>query len=211
MAASSIPLQGEAADQLAQHVAAAVRIVFDRWTALQLAVDHQWGGAESPAKVAAFADSACRLVFSTQRVYFDQFADLLDSTLLDEFATQAEDDSVEEVAERLQNIHDEWRVGHAPTALAMLASAQQQPAQRETTLAMCKAGAGIGDEDDDLVDDNGDQHSLPGGEAQGLALHAQSSPTAMDADAQTAEQPPPRPEPVIDDDGFELVPARRRR
>lgn len=144
-------------------------------------------------------DASLALVLRSERVYFDEIADLLDSVLLEQFATQAEDDSVEEVAERLLAMHDEYRAGHAPTAAAVLAEAGSARASRAATLALCRGIEGASE----IVDS--ECESEPGG-GGGDAMDEDDEPVPL------SEVKPREPVmPVIDEDGFELVQNKGRR
>ncbi|KAG8460038.1 hypothetical protein KFE25_014183 [Diacronema lutheri] len=182
-------------------VAAAVHCIFERWTALQLAIDNEWGGDHAGQHVGAFVDAALALVLRTERVYFDELADMLDGVLLEQFATQAEDDSVEQIAERLLDMHNEYRSGHAPTAAAVLVEAGTASATRAATLAKCRA---IEAPSEIVESELGSESAGDGG--------------AMDEDE--ADDPVPISEvraprervlPAVDEDGFELVPPKGRR
>jgi pre-rRNA-processing protein TSR2 len=224
---------------LAQQVAAAVRAIFDRWTALQLAVrcrslrwrvrlapgppapcrrsvalslslspdahaptrpsaqiDHEWGGDQAGQRVAAFTESVCNLILRSSRVYYDQIADLLDAELLEAFATQAEDDSVEEVTERLLAMHDEFRAGHAPTAAAVLAETSAGSAARLATLAQCRGLEAPSEIESDLDSQLGN----------GDAMDEDDEPVPLEQGRQRAPVLP-----VVDEDGFELVQPKGRR
>lgn len=138
-----------------------------------------------------------------ERVYFDQLADLLDAVLLEQFATQAEDDSVEQVAEALLAMHDELRAGHAPTAATVLAEAGTARAARAATLALCR-----GLEAPSEIVDNSEGGSEPAGGRGGDAMdEGDDEPVPLGE-----ERPPREPAlPVVDEEGFELVHTRGRR
>jgi pre-rRNA-processing protein TSR2 len=85
-----------------------IRLVFGRWTALQMAVENQWGGRDSRAKADQFGESIhswfCR---SRGPHYFEDLVDMMYDTISDSFNADFEDNSVEEVAEQLLIIHEE--------------------------------------------------------------------------------------------------------
>lgn len=157
-------------------------------------------------------------------MYFDEIADLLDATLLEEFCTQAEDDSVEEITEKLLSMHDEYRAGHAPTALAMLARANELALARQAALQHCREGkdpdhadeSDAGEEEDEggtnpvPMDDGTAAPGLPSWvPAQALPqLPGQQSPGP---DAGAAQAPPDHHPPQVDGDGFQTVTRQRGR
>ena len=81
-----------------------VRLVFARWTALQLAIANQWGGPDSDEKARTLVDKVVTWLQETKEVYADELEDLLDVELLDEWNTQTEDGSVGQVAQCVAKI-----------------------------------------------------------------------------------------------------------
>jgi len=160
-------------------------------------IDNEWGGDQSGEHVTAFVESVCALILRASRVYYDEIADQLDATLLEQFATQAEDESVEEVAERLLAMHDEYRAGHAPTAAAELAEADAHTARaaRAATLAACRGLEAPSEIESDLDSEMADGSTMDDDEPVPLGLAAPREPVM----------------PVIDEDGFELIQKGRRR
>ncbi|QDZ25108.1 hypothetical protein HOP50_16g76540 [Chloropicon primus] len=75
-----------------------VILVFTRWTALQLAIANQWGGQDSEEKARVLVDKVVCWLTETKEVYADELEDLLDNELIDDWNTQAEDESPGQVA-----------------------------------------------------------------------------------------------------------------
>ncbi|XP_057822112.2 uncharacterized protein LOC131034591 isoform X3 [Cryptomeria japonica] len=72
-------------------------LVFSRWTALQMAVQNEWGGRSSAQKAHQFAsDVVAWLAHSTLPRYIDDLEEMLDENMLLSFNTETEDGSLEE-------------------------------------------------------------------------------------------------------------------
>ncbi|XP_028773518.1 pre-rRNA-processing protein TSR2 homolog [Neltuma alba] len=86
-----------------------VRSVLSRWNGLQLAVHNQWGGSDSLQKSHHLAsDLISSLSKSTEPVRLEDLENLLHESMLLTFNTDIEDGSIEEVAEQLAIIHEEY-------------------------------------------------------------------------------------------------------
>ncbi|XP_038896815.1 pre-rRNA-processing protein TSR2 homolog [Benincasa hispida] len=84
-----------------------IGLVLSRWSALQLAVENEWGGRDSRRKV----ELLCSDIFkwftqNREPLYIDDLEMILDEAMLS-LNTQVDDGSIEEVAERLIVMHEE--------------------------------------------------------------------------------------------------------
>ncbi|KAA0038692.1 pre-rRNA-processing protein TSR2 [Cucumis melo var. makuwa] len=84
-----------------------IGLVLSRWSALQLAVENEWGGRDSRRKV----ELLCSDIFTwftqnKEQLYIDDLETILDEAMLS-LNTQVDDGSIEEVAERLIFMHEE--------------------------------------------------------------------------------------------------------
>lgn len=89
-----------------------VALTLSRWSALQMAVDNEWGGRNSRQR----ADELGHDIFtwftqSKEPLYIDDLEDLLYEAMI-ALNTVAEDGSVEEVAEKLVIMHEECLEGN---------------------------------------------------------------------------------------------------
>ncbi|KAL6005239.1 hypothetical protein ACLOJK_005801 [Asimina triloba] len=88
-------------------------LVLSRWTALQMAVQNEWGGRDSRQKLdQLFSDVVSYFRDSKDPYYIDDLEDILEKTMLLSFNTEVEDGSVEEVAEEMMTLHEECLQGH---------------------------------------------------------------------------------------------------
>ncbi|KAK4266335.1 hypothetical protein QN277_027275 [Acacia crassicarpa] len=86
-----------------------VRLVLRRWNGLQQAVQNQWGGSDSHQKFHRLAsDLTSSLSKSTEPVRLEDLENLLHESMLLTFNTDIEDGSIEQVAEQLVIIHEEY-------------------------------------------------------------------------------------------------------
>ncbi|GJN40633.1 hypothetical protein PR202_gb29879 [Eleusine coracana subsp. coracana] len=110
------PLSAESAAALGE----GVRLVFGRWTALQMAVENQWGGRDSRAKADQLGESILSWFCHSKGKYyslpstssnncpdlepgsgphyFEDLVDMMYDTISESFNADFEDASVEEVA-----------------------------------------------------------------------------------------------------------------
>jgi len=75
-----------------------IGLVFGRWTALQMAVENQWGGRDSRAKADNFAASVLSWLCNSKGPhYFEDLADMMDAEISELFNADFQDNSIEEV------------------------------------------------------------------------------------------------------------------
>ena len=80
--------------------------VFRQWTALELAVFHQWGGPTSVERARVLVEEVLDLFRGPDRVYKDDIAIILEDYMDTQFSTVCEDGSCDELGELLV---DMWR------------------------------------------------------------------------------------------------------
>lgn len=173
-----------------------VRLVFSRWTALQMAVQNEWGGRTSAQKAHQLTvDVVAWLAHSTLPRYIDELEEMLDENMLLSFNTETEDGSLEEVAEQLMLLHEECLQGNYETIskLQMSGSAVQSIAQSQQLSK------------DDSEDDNSSEEGQP-------ALEMDIDTDRQDATTDKVESS------TTDNlnendiaDGWSVVPSRRKR
>lgn len=72
---------------------AGVKILFSKWTALQLGVMNEWGGPNSKEKAEGIMEEAVEWFYKRKDHEMQDLADLLDQCISEDFYIQAEDDS----------------------------------------------------------------------------------------------------------------------
>ncbi|KAI7855861.1 Pre-rRNA-processing protein TSR2-domain-containing protein [Circinella umbellata] len=165
-----------------------VSYIFKSWTALNLAVEQDWGGVESAEKrdwmISVIVD-----YFSSngKKLDVEDIETILDQIMTDEFQTILEDDSSYLVAKHIVELYHQCIRGDFTEVEKLKARYQsRQPAT---------ASRQQNDDDDDSSGEEGEEDN-------------ENDDDAMDMDQD--EPKPSKPEPEIDDDGFETVTYKRR-
>ncbi|KAK9943039.1 hypothetical protein M0R45_008663 [Rubus argutus] len=84
-----------------------VGLVLSRWSALQLAVENEWGGRDSRLKAEqVISDIISWVNHSTEPLYIDDLEEMLNEAMLS-LNTMTEDGSIEEVAEKIMIMYEE--------------------------------------------------------------------------------------------------------
>ncbi|XP_062157427.1 uncharacterized protein LOC133864981 [Alnus glutinosa] len=86
-----------------------ISFLLSRWNGLQMAVQNQWGGHDSLQKSHQLAtDIFSWFSQSNASLYVEDLENLLHERMLFSFNTEIEDGSIEEVAEQLMIMHEEY-------------------------------------------------------------------------------------------------------
>jgi len=167
-----------------------VSLTLQAWPALTLAVQNQWGGPDSADKRDWFAGAICELFPS--HADLESVEDRLLQIMDDEFEVAPDDDSVSHVADRIMLIWEETNTGEFGTVNAMY--------------ERWRSGSG-----------GRVEGVLVGGEEGDQSVDEESGEDDEDSDDEMGDAPPElvavreRQAPVVDEEGFTTVPARRRR
>ncbi|KAF9933243.1 hypothetical protein FBU30_006011 [Linnemannia zychae] len=170
-----------------------VQYLFHSWTALKLAVDGEWGGHDTAEKRDWFIDTIVDY-FGQHGKNIDTFdlEDILLQILNDEFSIMLEDKSEQHIAMVLEQLYQDCTHGKYD----LVQTLKQDSQKVSGAFSASKAQKG---DDDDSSDDDGEEGE-EGGEG------------AMDVDNETQEPvKKEKPEPIIDEDGFETVVRKGRR
>ncbi|ONI26285.1 hypothetical protein PRUPE_1G015200 [Prunus persica] len=90
-----------------------ISAVLSRWNGLEMAVQNQWGGRDSTRKAQQLsADILSWFSQSKAPPYVEDLENLLHERMLLSFNTDIEDGSIEEVAEQLMIVHEEYLHGN---------------------------------------------------------------------------------------------------
>ncbi|KAG0587158.1 hypothetical protein KC19_2G144200 [Ceratodon purpureus] len=158
-------------------LASGVHSTFVRWTALQLAVENEWGGRSSSQKAAQLENDVLGwFVHSKARRYIDELEELLDVAMIEQFNVQTEDDSLQVVSEQLFFLHEECSQGNYETVHSLAAAlSQNKPASAKSVKAPNENGE-ESDSDDDSMDGEGqDMPSSSGQQDMGMELESSSA------------------------------------
>ncbi|KAJ4830147.1 hypothetical protein Tsubulata_019934 [Turnera subulata] len=95
------------------HLREGITLLLSRWNGLQLAVKNQWGGLDSLQKSHQLAaDIFSWLLQSRGPLQVEDLENLLYERMLLSFNTDIDDGSIEEVAEQLMILHEEYLHRH---------------------------------------------------------------------------------------------------
>ncbi|KAJ6356468.1 hypothetical protein OIU78_004547 [Salix suchowensis] len=91
------------------HLREGIALLLSRWNGLQMAVQNEWGGHDSLQKSHQLVlDIISWFSQSKGPLYNEDLENLLNESLLLSFNTEIEDGSIEEVAEQLMIMHEEY-------------------------------------------------------------------------------------------------------
>ncbi|GAB4855421.1 hypothetical protein Ancab_024048 [Ancistrocladus abbreviatus] len=88
-----------------------ISLLLSRWSALQMAVDNEWGGPNSRSIALQLASDIFNWFALSKELYIDDLEALLDDTMIT-LNTEAQDGSIEEIAEKLMIMHEECLEGN---------------------------------------------------------------------------------------------------
>ncbi|KAH9326644.1 hypothetical protein KI387_006822, partial [Taxus chinensis] len=175
-----------------------VGLVLSRWTALQMAVQNEWGGRSSAVKAHQLAaDIVAWLVHPTLPRYIDELEEMLDENMLLSFNTEIEDGSLEEVAEQLMLLHEECLHGNYDTISKLQMS---QPTVQ--SVSQSKKLSGDGSEDESSGEE--------GEPASEMDIDSESNQQAATIDKLETSKADKLTENEIAD-GWSVVPSRRKK
>ena len=186
--------------------------ILNRWTALQLAVLNEWGGAESAQKATAMLEELEHW-FLRRRAgkYAEDLEELLVEILGDDFCVQCEDGSPREVAKIACEMYEQvaegnyalaWDVCAKPLPREHLERCQREEADRRWTAGAAAAppAAPRGGAE------SGSDGAAMGGADMAAGLDGVSMKHDPDVDEMTTGGRRGQPEP--DEDGWCTVPKR---
>ncbi|KAL4184457.1 hypothetical protein AMTRI_Chr10g225700 [Amborella trichopoda] len=125
-----------------------VGLVLSRWTALQMAVENEWGGRASLQNLQKLStDLVSWFSQSNAPLYIDDLEMMLDEKMLLSFNSVFEDGSIEEVAEQLMILHEECLNGNFETLCQLRASSPATQAVSQSRKVSEEEGS------DDSTDD----------------------------------------------------------
>ncbi|XP_027357694.1 pre-rRNA-processing protein TSR2 homolog [Abrus precatorius] len=138
-----------------------IGLVLFRWSALQTAVENEWGGHQSRLKADQFASHILSwFVQSKEPLYIDDLEEILDQGMLS-LNVEVEDGSIEEVAEKLMVMHEECLEGNFKS-VEILREANLKQAADPRVMQIVNDDEDDTDEDDDndenIISDNSASH-----------------------------------------------------
>ncbi len=164
--------------------------VLRQWTALELAVFHQWGGPDSKQRAEALQLELLDLFLGPDEVYKDDITLILEDYLEQEFNTICEDGSPEELGEMFCVMWRKCCNGDFTMVTDVLA--REYVRHEMVSKSQGLAGGDADSDDEGGLDDNGE------------ALVAEAMETIQEDDSAMQEEEQEAP-PLVDPDGWETV------
>lgn len=187
--------------------------VFRQWTALELAIFHQWGGPKPEEIIEEMKKELMEMFTGPEKMYKDDIAFILEDYMEANFNTVCDDGSSEELGELFV---DMWRKCCAGD-FEMVQTIMAREKNRAHITGQCQGlqGGDAIDEDDDDSDGEGDgaalnsmvrERALEVLQEEGAAekMIAEEGGDGMDEDAEEAP-------PLVDADGFETVVSGKKK
>lgn len=177
--------------------ARSVYIILELWPALKQAVIEQWGGEYSEEKREFLLSHICDEYGdhgAETKPDVDDLTELIESYIVEEFDCELEDDSAALVAEHICLAH---------TGIFVENKGDEVLNEIEQTFSR------VAPKSKRATVQDGFEYIGDGDRGEDNAAHDDDKESAS-APAPPRERAPP-PEPVIDEDGFEMVQSRRRR
>ncbi|CAK9177615.1 unnamed protein product [Ilex paraguariensis] len=191
-------LSEEASSQLQE----GINLLFSRWTALQMAVQNEWGGRDSRQRSQQFAlDIFSCLTQSKGKLYIDDLENMLDEFMLS-LNTEIDDGSIEEIAEKIMFMHEECLEGNFSSIVQLKEIAPPTSAALQFKQAV--------NEDDDSSSDDDEEDVPRKDDASEMVIdNPESQPSLSEKDMMIDE---PRLSEVAEaEDGWTVVGSRRSR
>ncbi|OIT31688.1 PREDICTED: pre-rRNA-processing protein TSR2 homolog [Nicotiana attenuata] len=193
--AAPAQLTAEAAAQLQEGIG----LVLGRWTALQMAIENDWGGRGSREKSSQLnLDIFSAFTNSKEKVYMDDIEEILDEFMLS-LNTEVNDGSLEEVAEKMMFMHEECLEGNF-NSIKLL---------RETNVGRRPATYVRQDAtDDDDSSDDGNENL--GNNSSDMAIDSVGTQSNL-GQGMVVDEPVTKQPAEVDEDGWTKVATRRNK
>ncbi|PON32207.1 Pre-rRNA-processing protein TSR [Parasponia andersonii] len=165
-----------------------IGMILYRWSALQLAVDNEWGGRQSRRKAEQLhSDIFSWFTQSTGPLYIDDLEEILFEGL-QSLNTMVDDGSIEEVAEKLMLMHEECLDGNFKSVEVLREASNRRVAVRHVK----QVNENDGDDDDDNNDNEGHSPVLGDGSSK-IVVGSSKSLENSSSEDMLVDEPTPTP------------------
>ncbi|XP_004230054.1 uncharacterized protein [Solanum lycopersicum] len=197
---SNAPVQQLTAEAAAQ-LQEGIGLVLTRWTALQMAIENEWGGRDTREKSNQLnVDIFSAFTQSKEKVYMDDIEEILDEFMIS-LNTEVNDGSLEEVAEKLMYMHEECLEGDFNSIKVLR---ETNVGRRPATYVRQDAS-----DDDDSSNDGDDRNENFGNNSSDMAIDSMESQPSLGQDMIVE---PVRKQPAeVDPDGWTTVSTKRNK
>ncbi|XP_027357693.1 pre-rRNA-processing protein TSR2 homolog [Abrus precatorius] len=181
-----------------------IDLVLFRWSALQTAVENEWGGRESRLKAQQLSSHILSwFTQSKEPLYIDDLEEILDQGML-LLNVEVEDGSIEEVAEKLMVMHEECLEGNFKS-IETLREANLKQAAHPRAIQI------VNDDEDD-TDEDGDNDENIIGDNNTAYMNVDTPTSELNSNSVNMQVNEPLPEVAGEaDDGWVVVSNRRNK
>lgn len=181
--------------------------VFRQWTALELAIHHEWGGRNSSEKADSLVEDILQQFLGPEKIYKDDIALILEDYMDVNFSTVCEDNSPEELGELLVTM---WRQCCAGE-FGLVHNALAREFVRHEVLSQSQGLDETGDTmDSDGEEEEGGEEAKEEAEILTAAALGGGAPLGTVVEEEGKEEEAPSV-PVVDPDGWQPVLRRSQR
>ncbi|KAG5244944.1 pre-rRNA-processing protein [Salix suchowensis] len=174
-------------------------LVLSKWSALQLAIENEWGGRGSGLLAEQLAsDILSWFTHSREPLYIDDLEGILDEAMLS-LNTMIEDGSIEEVAEKLMIMHEECLEGNYSSIQKLREAGPRTGAHQHIKQAV--------NNDDDSEDSDNDDRM--GDDESNMMVDAPEFQSKMHQVNKPVNEP--RDKVAQSEDGWTVVSSRRNK
>lgn len=193
--------------QAVQYFQEGVGSVLRQWTALELAIFHQWGGPDSATRADSLVKEIVELFLGPDKIYKDDIALLLEDYLDTNFSTICEDGSPDELGDLFCDMWRECVAGNTNLVTNALSReyVRHEMVSRSEGLAGGDADDGSDGEEDNMETEQQLREAVAAGLAAPRLAAIDESEMDMEEGEGTEAPPEPEPVPVKDPDGWETV------
>lgn len=189
--------------------------VLRQWTALELAVFHQWGGPTSRERAEALQKEIMDMYLGPDKIYKDDISLVLEDYLETNFNTICEDGSPDDLGELFCTMWRQCCAGDFSTVGNVLAKEYVRHEMVTKSQGLDTGGDIIEDDDDEDDGQNGDNQDAINRQmsevARQVALQTASSVAGGEGDEGMMEAIEEEPAPsLVDPDGWETVASKRK-
>jgi pre-rRNA-processing protein TSR2 len=177
--------------------------VLRQWTALELAVFHQWGGPSSKERAETLNEEIFEMFLGPDKVYRDDISLVLEDYLETEFNTICEDGSPDELGELFVTMWRQCMEGNYTLVTDILA--KEYVRHEMVSRSQGLVSGDIDDHSDDGMDDTAVKEAVE----EAVTEQIQQTEDNNNAGAAGMEDEDDAP-PLVDPDGWETVDRSRK-
>ena len=193
-------------EQATSEFQAGVTAALRSWSALRTAVQSGWGGVESNDKAEFLREyilESLDFKLPKPKVDIDDLEDHLAIYMEEEFSIVLEDESERQVAKLIWQLYQSCGKGNYDLSRKIVANSANVVSSNANVNVQCENSD---DESDDEMDVSKDDSNLS---SSNQYLFGVPNSVIQSSNITPSQPREPKPEPIVDDDGFTMVTKRR--